>query len=115
MPFRPQSLYEMYVVCTRPADANGFGMTAQQAGAEIAAAKALFELLSEAPQPPPLAILIRSLLRLEAEIFRHIGTGLLPQESANRDSPAHLFQIHLLRGDSRRRQLPEHSFFFVTL
>ncbi|MHB8391480.1 MAG: hypothetical protein ACYDBH_18190 [Acidobacteriaceae bacterium] len=104
MPFRPQSLYEMYVVCTRPADANGFGMTAQQAGAEIAAAKALFEILSEAPQPPPLAIHICSLLRLEAEIP-------MPQESANRDSPAHLFQIHLLRGDSRRRQLPEHSFF----
>ena len=43
----------MYVVCTRPADANGFGMTAQQAGAEIAAAKALFELLSETPQVYP--------------------------------------------------------------
>ena len=26
----PQSLYEMYVVCTRPASANGFGYTPQQ-------------------------------------------------------------------------------------
>ena len=31
----PQSLYEMYVVCSRPARANGFGMTPQQAHAEI--------------------------------------------------------------------------------
>ena len=29
---------------------------------------------------------ICSLLRLEAEISRHIGTGLLPQELANRGS-----------------------------
>ncbi len=27
----PQSLYEMYVVCTRPAGANGFGFTPEQA------------------------------------------------------------------------------------
>lgn len=46
----PQSLYEMYVVCTRPVDANGFGMSSQQACAEIAATRALFELLSETAQ-----------------------------------------------------------------
>jgi hypothetical protein len=50
----PQSLYEMYVVCTRPAAANGgFGMTAVQAGGEIAAARALFELLPETAQVYP--------------------------------------------------------------
>ena len=36
----------------------------------------------------PLPIHICSLSRLEAEISRHIGTGLLPQEPANRGSPA---------------------------
>jgi predicted nucleic acid-binding protein len=46
----PQSLYEMYVVCTRPANVNGFGMTAPQARAEIAATRALFTLLPETPQ-----------------------------------------------------------------
>jgi predicted nucleic acid-binding protein len=49
----PQSLYEMYVVCTRPANANGFGMNSQQAGAEIAATRSLFELLPETPQVYP--------------------------------------------------------------
>ncbi len=49
----PQSLYEMYVVCTRPAEVNGFGLTSQQAGAEIAAARTLFELLPETPQVYP--------------------------------------------------------------
>ncbi len=50
----PQSLYEMYVVLTRPAAANGgFGMTAVQAGAEIAATRALFELLPETAQVYP--------------------------------------------------------------
>ena len=49
----PQSLYEMYVVCTRPASANGFGMTAPQACAEIAATRALFELLPETAQVYP--------------------------------------------------------------
>lgn len=46
----PQSLYEMYVVCTRPAMANGFGMAAQQARAEIAATRALFTVLPETSQ-----------------------------------------------------------------
>lgn len=43
----PQSLYEMYVVCSRPASANGFGMSAQQAHAEISGVRALFQLLPE--------------------------------------------------------------------
>ena len=45
-----QSLYEMYVVCTRPASGNGFGMTAEQAAAEITATRGLFELLPETSQ-----------------------------------------------------------------
>lgn len=49
----PQSLYEMYVVCTRPAQANGFGMSATQAATELASARALFELLPETPQVYP--------------------------------------------------------------
>ena len=50
----PQSLCEMYVVCTRPVSANGgFGMTAPQACAEIASARALFELLPETAQVYP--------------------------------------------------------------
>jgi predicted nucleic acid-binding protein len=43
----------MYVVCTRPTARNGFGYTAQQAGAEIAAARALFEILPETAQVYP--------------------------------------------------------------
>lgn len=46
----PQSLYEMYVVLTRPANVNGFGMTAPGAAAEIVATRALFELLPETAQ-----------------------------------------------------------------
>jgi predicted nucleic acid-binding protein len=49
----PQSLYQMYVVCTRPATANGFGMTASQACAEIVAIRAVFELLPETAQVYP--------------------------------------------------------------
>jgi predicted nucleic acid-binding protein len=49
----PQSLYEMYVVCIRPASANGFGYTSPQACAEIAAAGALFEILPETAQVYP--------------------------------------------------------------
>jgi len=46
----PQSLYEMYVVCTRPATVNGVGMTPEQALAELAAARALFQNLPDTPQ-----------------------------------------------------------------
>jgi predicted nucleic acid-binding protein len=49
----PQSLYEMYVVCTRPASGNGFGYTAPQALAEIAATRSIFELLPETAQVYP--------------------------------------------------------------
>jgi predicted nucleic acid-binding protein len=49
----PQSLYEMFVVCTRPADANGFGMNTQQGTTEIAAARSLFILLPETSQVYP--------------------------------------------------------------
>ncbi len=49
----PQSLYEMYVVYTRPASANGFGYSPQQACAEIAATRALFEILPETAQVYP--------------------------------------------------------------
>jgi hypothetical protein len=41
------------VVCTRPAGANGFGMTTQQACAEIAVTRSLFELLPETAQVYP--------------------------------------------------------------
>jgi len=46
----PQNLYEMYVVCSRPISVNGFGLTSQQAYAEITAARSLFQLLSETAQ-----------------------------------------------------------------
>ncbi|MGO9113068.1 MAG: type II toxin-antitoxin system VapC family toxin [Thermoguttaceae bacterium] len=46
----PQNLYEMYVVCSRPINANGFGMTSQQARAEITSARSLFPLLLETAQ-----------------------------------------------------------------
>jgi predicted nucleic acid-binding protein len=49
----PQSLYEMYVVLTRPISGNGFGYNPQQAAAEIAATRALFELLPETAQVYP--------------------------------------------------------------
>ncbi len=49
----PQSLYEMYVVCTRPVSVNGLGMTSQQGYAEIAATRSLFQLLPETPQVYP--------------------------------------------------------------
>lgn len=45
----PQSLYEMYVVCTRPASVNGFGMAVPQARTELAATRTLFTLLPELP------------------------------------------------------------------
>ena len=49
----PQSLYEMYVVCSRPASVNGFGYTPQRACAEILAARALFQILPEKSQVYP--------------------------------------------------------------
>lgn len=49
----PQSPYEMYVVCSRPARGNGFGYTPQQAFAEIVSARALFQILPETSQVYP--------------------------------------------------------------
>jgi predicted nucleic acid-binding protein len=49
----PQSLYEMYVVLSRPASENGFGYSAQQAAAEITAARGIFEILPETAQVYP--------------------------------------------------------------
>ena len=40
----------MYVVCTRPIGANGFGMTSEQSRAEITKARSLFQLLPETAQ-----------------------------------------------------------------
>lgn len=49
----PQALYEMYVVCSRPASANGLGMTPQRAHAEIISTRGLFQLLPETAQIYP--------------------------------------------------------------
>jgi predicted nucleic acid-binding protein len=46
----PQSLYEMYVVCSRPISANGLEMTSEQSCAEITKARSLFQLLPETAQ-----------------------------------------------------------------
>src|SRR5580692_7845849 len=43
----PQSLYEMYVVCTRPTAQHGLGFTPPQAHVEITKARTLFRLLPE--------------------------------------------------------------------
>ena len=50
----PQSLYEMYVVCSRPAKVNGLGMTPQQARDEVASTRALLHLLPETAQVYPI-------------------------------------------------------------
>lgn len=49
----PQSLYEMFVVCSRPISVNGLGMTLRQACAEVASARNLFQMLPETPQVYP--------------------------------------------------------------
>ena len=43
----PHTLYEFWVVCTRPTGVNGMGRTAAEAVAELAALKALFRWLDE--------------------------------------------------------------------
>jgi predicted nucleic acid-binding protein len=43
----PQSLYEMYVVCTRPAALNGLGLSASQGHQEIVNARTLFQVLPD--------------------------------------------------------------------
>jgi hypothetical protein len=40
----------MYVVFTRPSEANGFGKSPQEAMAELSGAKTVFQLLPETPQ-----------------------------------------------------------------
>jgi predicted nucleic acid-binding protein len=43
----PQNLYEFWVVATRPVSANGLGLTAAEANAELAVLEALFPLLPD--------------------------------------------------------------------
>ncbi len=45
-----QSLFELYVVATRPVPQNGFGMTSLEARHEVDHVAALFPVLSEASQ-----------------------------------------------------------------
>jgi predicted nucleic acid-binding protein len=45
----PQVLYELWVVATRPPAANGFGLTPNQAAAELSRLQALFPLLADTP------------------------------------------------------------------
>lgn len=46
----PQVLYEFWVVATRPVEANGLGLTAAQALAELHRIRTLFPVLPETPQ-----------------------------------------------------------------
>lgn len=50
----PQSLYEMYVVCTRPIAVNGLGMESAAALAEISGLRGIFQVLGETPQTFPI-------------------------------------------------------------
>lgn len=43
----PQNLYEFWVVATRPATANGLGMTIEQAQAELSQIKKVFRLFRD--------------------------------------------------------------------
>jgi predicted nucleic acid-binding protein len=43
----PQVLYEFWVTATRPTSANGLGLSAAQAGTELAKIKGLFPVLSD--------------------------------------------------------------------
>lgn len=45
----PQNLYESWVVCTRPTDQNGFGMSVTQTGSEIQSLRTTFTLLRDTP------------------------------------------------------------------
>jgi predicted nucleic acid-binding protein len=48
-----QTLYEFWVVCTRPADKNGLGMTAQQAHSRLRELHGAFEILDDTPAIRP--------------------------------------------------------------
>ena len=43
----PQTIYEMYVVCTRPVSQNGLGLNAARARVEIARMRSIFALVGE--------------------------------------------------------------------
>src|SRR5437588_11527666 len=43
----PQNLYEFWVVCTRPASANGLGLTVAEAHDELKKIRAFFALLGD--------------------------------------------------------------------
>jgi predicted nucleic acid-binding protein len=45
----PQILYEFWVVCTRPASANGLGKTPAETVIELAALKSLFGIIDDVP------------------------------------------------------------------
>jgi len=45
----PQNLVELWVVATRPAERNGFGMSPAAVAAELARIKSMFELLPDTP------------------------------------------------------------------
>jgi predicted nucleic acid-binding protein len=45
----PQTLYELWVVATRPVNMNGLGMSASEASGELAHIEALFPLLPDMP------------------------------------------------------------------
>jgi predicted nucleic acid-binding protein len=49
----PQILYEYWVVATRPAAANGLGLTVAQAAADLARLKSLFPVLPDTPSLLP--------------------------------------------------------------
>ncbi|MHB1424769.1 MAG: type II toxin-antitoxin system VapC family toxin [Gemmataceae bacterium] len=45
----PQTIYEFWVVCTRPVAQNGLGMSPAEAQAELSQLKTLFTILDDAP------------------------------------------------------------------
>jgi predicted nucleic acid-binding protein len=45
----PQNLYELWVVCTRPANVNGLGMSTTEAQVELANTRSLFAFLPDTP------------------------------------------------------------------
>jgi predicted nucleic acid-binding protein len=49
----PQTLYEFWVVATRPSQANGLGLTVGQAAAELTRLQSLFPLLPDGPAVYP--------------------------------------------------------------
>ena len=58
----PQSLYEMYVVCTRPVAQNGLGLSPQDGLREITQVRGLFDVLEETPASRATSSLVATLL-----------------------------------------------------